>query len=138
MQNAIDIRGLPIIITGVALQKPNKYILNYVSNESRDDSSEYGKLIEKLNKKEIGKFYLNHIKNINGYYATIAEDAIAMKHKVKMLVETQKKGLLGRKTVREYKTVKVDGKTYRQMKKQMRNKPFSLDEMIFYDTIFED
>ena len=28
-----------------------------------------------------------------------------MKHKVKMLVETQKKGLLGRKTVREYKTV---------------------------------
>lgn len=61
-----------------------------------------------------------------------------MKHKVKMLVETQKKGLLGRKTVCEYKTVKVDGKTYRQMKKQMRNKPFSLDEMIFYDTIFED
>lgn len=72
-QNAIDIRGIPIIITSVALQKPNKYILNYVSNESRDDSDEYGKLIEKLDKKEIGKFYLNHIKNINGYYATIAE-----------------------------------------------------------------
>lgn len=61
-----------------------------------------------------------------------------MKHKVKMLVETQKKGLLGRKTVREYKTVKVDGKTYKQMKKQMRNRPFSLGEMLLYDTIFDD
>ena len=36
-QNAIDVRGLPILVTSVALQKPNKYILNYVSNESRDD-----------------------------------------------------------------------------------------------------
>lgn len=61
-----------------------------------------------------------------------------MKHKVKMLVETQKKGLFGRKTVREYKTVKVDGKTYRQMKKQMRGTPFSLGEMLLYDTVFED
>jgi hypothetical protein len=31
-----------------------------------------------------------------------------MKHKVKMLVETQKKGLFGPKTKREFKTVKVD------------------------------
>lgn len=61
-----------------------------------------------------------------------------MKHKVKMLVETQKKGLLGHKTKREYKTVKVDGKTYRKMKKQMRKKPFSLGEMMLYDTIFDD
>lgn len=61
-----------------------------------------------------------------------------MKHKVKMLVETQKKGLFGRKTIREYKTVKVDGKTYKQMKKQMKKKPFSLDEMLLYDTIFDD
>jgi hypothetical protein len=61
-----------------------------------------------------------------------------MKHKVKMLVETQKKGLLGRKAVREYKTIKVDGKTYKQMKKQMRNKHFSLGEMLLYDTIFDD
>lgn len=72
-QNAIDVRGLPLIVTSVALQKPNKYILNYVSNESRDDSDEYGKLIDKLNQIGIGKFYLKHIKNINGHYATIAE-----------------------------------------------------------------
>lgn len=72
-QNAIDVRGLPIIVTSVTLHKPNKYTLNYVSNESKDDSNEYGKLIEKLNKKGIGEFSLNHIKNINGYYATIAE-----------------------------------------------------------------
>lgn len=72
-QNAIDVRGLPILVTSVALQKPNKYILNYVSNESRDDSEEYGKLIDKLNRIGIGKFYLKHIKNMNGYYATIAE-----------------------------------------------------------------
>ncbi len=61
-----------------------------------------------------------------------------MKHKVKMLVETQKKGFFGSKPKREFKTVKVDGKTYKKMKKQMRNHPFSLDEMMLYDTIFED
>lgn len=72
-QNAIDVRGLPLVVTSVALQKPNKYILNYVSNESKDDSDEYSKLIDKLNQIGIGKFYLKHIKNINGYYATIAE-----------------------------------------------------------------
>lgn len=61
-----------------------------------------------------------------------------MKHKVKIPVETQKKGLFGPKTKREIKTVKVDGKTYRKMKKQMRNKSFSLGEMLLYDTIFDD
>ena len=61
-----------------------------------------------------------------------------MNHKVKMLVETQKKGLFGTKTVCEYKTVKVDGKTYREMKKQIKHKPFSFNEMILYECIFEE
>ena len=38
-----------------------------------------------------------------------------MKHKVKITVETRKKGLFGTRTVREEKTVWVDSKTYKQM-----------------------
>lgn len=60
-----------------------------------------------------------------------------MKHKVKDLVETKKKGVFGQKTVREYKTETVYGKTYRQMKKQFNSKPFSIGEIIFYDLVFE-
>ena len=31
-----------------------------------------------------------------------------------------------------------DGRSDRKMKKQMRNQPFSLGEMMLYDTIFDD
>ena len=61
-----------------------------------------------------------------------------MKHKVKITVETKKKGLFGTKTVREEKTDWVDSKTYKQMQKEHRNKPYSVEELMLYDCIFDD
>lgn len=61
-----------------------------------------------------------------------------MKHKVKVMVETEKKGLFGTKKVMEEKTIEVDGKTYRRMKKEYENRSYSVDEMIFYDELFEE
>ena len=61
-----------------------------------------------------------------------------MKHKVKITVETKKKGLFGTKTVREEKTVWVDSKTYKQMQKEHGNKPYSVEEMMLYDWMFDD
>ena len=58
------------------------------------------------------------------------------KHKVTLTVETKKKGLFGPKTVRLSRTVWVDGKTARA-KKKAKCKPYTLEEMIFYDWLFE-
>lgn len=41
--------------------------------------------------------------------------------KVKVQVETEKKGLFGTKKVIETKTIKVDNKTYKAMKKKEKN-----------------
>lgn len=61
-----------------------------------------------------------------------------MKHKVKVMVETEKRGLFGKKKVLEERTVWVDGKTYRKMQKQKRNRPFTIEEMLFYDWLFDE
>lgn len=61
-----------------------------------------------------------------------------MRHKIKALVETEKRGLFGKKKVYKYRTIKVDGKTYRKMRRAMWNRPFSIEEMIFYDAIWGD
>ena len=61
-----------------------------------------------------------------------------MKHKVKLLVPVEKRTLFGKKTVMQERTVTVDGKTYRKMKKAERDRPFGIDEMMFYDFIWED
>lgn len=66
--------------------------------------------------------------------------------KVKVQVETEKKGLFGRKkTVVETKTIEVDNKTYKEMKKAEKeakkaynNRPYSIEEMMLYDEIFDD
>lgn len=58
-----------------------------------------------------------------------------MKHKVKVPVEVERHTLFGKKTVVEMRTVEVDGKTYRKMKQEEKNRPFSLEEMMFYDFI---
>ena len=60
-----------------------------------------------------------------------------MKHKVQVIVESKKKGFFGTKTVREKKTIEVDGKTYRKMKKDYNNRPYSVEEMALYDDIFD-
>ena len=59
-----------------------------------------------------------------------------MKHKVKVKVPVKKKGLFGTKTVTETRIIEVDDKTYRQMKE--KDEPYSIEEMILYDEIFDD
>lgn len=58
--------------------------------------------------------------------------------KIKVKVETEKKGLFGKKKVTEYKTIEVDDKTYKRLMKQYNSRPYSLEEMMFYDEIFDD
>ena len=58
--------------------------------------------------------------------------------KVKVKVETERSGLFGRKTVTEYRTAKVDDKTYRRIMNEQAKKPLSFDEMILFDEILDD
>ena len=60
-----------------------------------------------------------------------------MKHKVKVVVETKKKGLLGTKTVQEVKDVWVNGPTSRKMQKEKNNRPYTVEEMMLYDALFD-
>lgn len=62
-----------------------------------------------------------------------------MKHKVKVKVPVEKRGLFGiKKTVMETHTIDVNGKTYKKMKKEWENRPYSIEEMMFYDDLFSD
>lgn len=62
-----------------------------------------------------------------------------MKHKVKVQVLVEKRGLLGfKKTVMETRTIEVDDKTYKKLKKEQKNRPYTVEEMMFYDEIFDD
>jgi hypothetical protein len=62
-----------------------------------------------------------------------------MKHKVKIDVPVTKRGLFGiKRTVMEKRTLMVDGKTYRKMEKAKGFKPFTIEEMMFYDDLFGD
>lgn len=61
-----------------------------------------------------------------------------MKHKVQVMVETEKRGLFGKKKVLEKRTIEVDGKTYKRMQKEQRNRPYSMEEMMLYDEIFDE
>jgi len=45
-----------------------------------------------------------------------------MKHKVKVQVPVEKRGLFGiKKTVMETRTIEVDGKTYKKMQQEKKN-----------------
>lgn len=62
-----------------------------------------------------------------------------MKHKVKVQVPVEKRGLFGiKKTVMETRTIEVDGKTYKKMKKEWENRPYSIEEMMLYDDLFDE
>lgn len=61
-----------------------------------------------------------------------------MKHKVKVQVPVEKRGLFGiKKTVMETRTIEVDGRTYKKIKKEWENRPYSVEEMMFYDDLFD-
>ena len=58
--------------------------------------------------------------------------------KVKIQVPVEKRGLFDiKKTVMETRTIEVDGKTYKKMKKEWENRPYSIEEMMFYDDLFD-
>ena len=62
-----------------------------------------------------------------------------MKHKVKVRVPVEKRGLFGsKKTEYVVRVIEVDDKTYRDMQKQKKNRPFSIEEMMLYDEVFNE
>ena len=62
-----------------------------------------------------------------------------MKHKIIYYVENSKSGFLGfPKKVREKWVVYVDDKTYRKLKRDFNNRPYSIEEMLLYDMIFDE
>jgi hypothetical protein len=61
-----------------------------------------------------------------------------MKYKVKVKVSVEKRGLFGKKTVYEERTIEVDRKTYKQMQKKNNGRPYSIEELVLYDEIFDD
>lgn len=61
-----------------------------------------------------------------------------MKRRIKIQVPIEKRGFLGvKKTVLETQLIEVDEKTYKKLKKEQKNRPYSIEEMMFYDDLFE-
>ena len=62
-----------------------------------------------------------------------------MKHRIKVQVPVEKRGFLGiKKTVMETRTIEVDGRTYNMMQRDYNNRPYSIEEMMLYDDLFDD
>lgn len=61
-----------------------------------------------------------------------------MRHKVKAKVRVEKRGLFGKKYVYETRTIWVDDRTYRELKRKRRYRPLTLDEMILIDILDEE
>ena len=64
-----------------------------------------------------------------------------MKHRVRVQVPVERRGLFGRrKIVYEERTIVVDGRTYRRIQRVQKDKEFDdfLDEMEIMDAIFDD
>lgn len=62
-----------------------------------------------------------------------------MKHKVKVKVPVEKRGLFGtKKTEMETRVIEVDDATYKEMKKDKKNRPYSIGEMMLYDEVFDE
>ena len=62
-----------------------------------------------------------------------------MKHRIKVQVPVEKRGFLGiKKTVMETRTIEVDGRTYNKMQRDYNNRPYSIEEMMLYDDLFDD
>lgn len=61
-----------------------------------------------------------------------------MKYKVQVQVPVEKRGLFRKKIVMEMRTIEVDRKTYKKMQKEWENRPYSIEEMMLYDEIFNE
>ena len=72
-------------------------------------------------------------------YEAALPGGMHMKHKVKALVEVEKTGFFGKKKkVMEKRDIWVDDKTYKDLKKKAKNKPYSVEEMMLYDELFDE
>ena len=49
------------------------------------------------------------------------------------MIETEKRGHFGKRKVLEEHTIEVDGKTYKRMQKEKKNRPYSIEEMMLYE-----
>ena len=62
-----------------------------------------------------------------------------MKRRVDITIEEKKRGIFGTKIVRETRTVSMDEKEYRKLKRKLEaGRSITLDDLIMYDCIFED
>jgi len=62
-----------------------------------------------------------------------------MRHKIKVQVPVEKRGLFGfKKTVLETRTIEIDGKTYKKLQKERDSRPYSIEEMMLYDDLLDD
>ncbi|MBQ6342567.1 MAG: hypothetical protein IJI41_05545 [Anaerolineaceae bacterium] len=61
-----------------------------------------------------------------------------MKHKVKIIIEKEKRCLFGKKKVREEKIIEVDDKTYKELQNKKNNHQYTIEEMMFYDELFDE
>lgn len=62
-----------------------------------------------------------------------------MKYKIKVQVPVEKRGFFGtRKTVMESRIIEVDGKTYKKLQSEYKNRPYSIEEMMLYDELFDE
>ena len=62
-----------------------------------------------------------------------------MKRKIKVQVPVEERGFPGiRKIVMETRTIEADGETRKKWKKEGNNQPFSIEEMMLYDDLFDD
>ncbi len=62
-----------------------------------------------------------------------------LKHKIRIKAPVERRRpFVGRKTAMEARTVWVDGKACTKTQKEQGNKPYSLEELIFYDEVFDD
>ena len=59
-----------------------------------------------------------------------------MSKKIKITVESEKRGLFGKRTVFEEREIKVDRKTYKKLKNKQDEREF--DELLFYEEFIED
>ena len=59
-----------------------------------------------------------------------------MSKKIKVTVESEKRGLFGKRTVFEEKEIKIDRKTYKKLKNLQDDREF--DELLFYEEFTED
>lgn len=79
-QRVADKRKYSIIITGVNRKDDNHYIINYVSDRARNDYYLFFSVLAEISKVfDNMTFYLRHIKNLSGRFATIDDYAAAQK-----------------------------------------------------------